>query len=144
MHGTEYVFAATDRPAIVHERNGKLVYSPVNESNVTMLCSFSTEPFPGALAMAKDDCLMVAQIDAIQKLHIRCVSCGNHRLLLGRRVFCTVYGPPVIPPSVAPSMQETVARDASQEPDETLADKQDGALTAARAPRARVRGATFL
>lgn len=72
MHGTSYVFAATDRPAIVHERSGKLTYSPVNESDVTMLCRFSSDAFPGALAMAKDDSLMIVHIDAIQKLHIRC------------------------------------------------------------------------
>ena len=72
MAGVPYVFAATDRPAVVYARNGKLVYSPVNEQDVTMLCSFSTDAFPGAIAMAKDDCLMIAQIDAIQKLHIRC------------------------------------------------------------------------
>jgi hypothetical protein len=72
MAGVPYVFAATDRPAVVYARNGKLVYSPVNEQDVTMLCSFSTDAFPGAIAMAKDDCLMITQIDAIQKLHIRC------------------------------------------------------------------------
>ena len=72
MAGVPYVFAATDRPSIVYEHNGKLQYSPVNESNVTHLCSFSTEAFPGALAMTKDNCLMITLLDAIQKLHIRC------------------------------------------------------------------------
>ena len=71
---TDYVFAATDRPAVVYERSGKLVYSPVNETDVTLLARFSTQAFPGALALAKDDCLMIAQIDAIQKLHVRCAA----------------------------------------------------------------------
>lgn len=77
MAGVPYVFAATDRPAVVYARNGKLIYSPVNEQDVTMLCSFSTDAFPGAIAMAKDDCLMITQIDAIQKLHIRCAACAS-------------------------------------------------------------------
>lgn len=72
MNGCPYVFAATDRPAVVHEHNGKLVYSPLNESNVAHLCTFSTEALPGAVAMCKDDRLMITAIDAIQKLHIRC------------------------------------------------------------------------
>lgn len=72
MSGCPYVFAATDRPAVVHEHNSKLVYSPLNESNVSHLCTFSTEALPGAVAMCKDDRLMITAIDAIQKLHIRC------------------------------------------------------------------------
>ena len=74
MHGTAYAFAATDRPAVVYARSGKLVYSPVDERDVSMLSSFSTAAFPGALALAKESCLMIAQIDAIQKLHIRCAA----------------------------------------------------------------------
>lgn len=74
MNGSPYVFAALDRPAVVHEHNGKLVFSPLNESNLTHLCTFSTEAFPGAIAMCKDDRLMITAIDAIQRLHIRCGS----------------------------------------------------------------------
>lgn len=73
MAGTPYIFAATDRPSIVHEHNGKLQYSPVNEANISHLCSFSTESFPGAVAITKDQSLMIALLDTIQKLHIRCV-----------------------------------------------------------------------
>lgn len=72
MNGSPYVFAALDRPAVVHEHNGKLVFSPLNESNLTHLCTFSTEAFPGAIAMCKDDKLMITAIDAIQRLHVRC------------------------------------------------------------------------
>lgn len=72
MNGSPYVFAALDRPAVVHEHNGKLVFSPLNESNLTHLCTFSTEALPGAIAMCKDDRLMITAIDAIQRLHIRC------------------------------------------------------------------------
>jgi Mono-functional DNA-alkylating methyl methanesulfonate N-term len=94
--GTPYVFAATDRPAVVYARSGKLVYSPVNESDVTMLARFSTEAFPGSLALAKDDCLMIAQIDAIQKLHVRCAvmqgRLGNRRADICRRS-CLIWLP---------------------------------------------------
>ena len=90
MAGVPYVFAATDRPAVVYARNGKLVYSPVNEQDVTMLCSFSTDAFPGAIAMAKDDCLMIAQIDAIQKLHIRCALLSQRCCFLCSPSLCRV------------------------------------------------------
>ena len=79
MNGSPYVFAALDRPAVVHEHNGKLVFSPLNESNLTHLCTFSTEAFPGAIAMCKDDRLMITAIDAIQRLHIRCAASGSPR-----------------------------------------------------------------
>jgi hypothetical protein len=72
MKGQPYVFAALDRPAVVHEHNGKLVFSPLNESNLKHLATFSTEAFPGAIVMCKDDKLMITAIDAIQRLHIRC------------------------------------------------------------------------
>ena len=77
MNGSPYVFAALDRPAVVHEHNGKLVFSPLNETNLTHLCTFSTQAFPGAIAMCKDDRLMITAIDAIQRLHIRCGSSGS-------------------------------------------------------------------
>ena len=80
MNGSPYVFAALDRPAVVHEHNGKLVFSPLNESNLTHLCTFSTEAFPGAIAMCKDDRLMITAIDAIQRLHIRCAAPSGLRL----------------------------------------------------------------
>jgi DNA damage-binding protein 1 len=75
--GRPHVFAATDRPAVVYEHAGKLLYSPVNESNVSHVCPFSSPAFPGALAMAKDDGLMIALMDSIQKLHIRCAACSR-------------------------------------------------------------------
>lgn len=88
MNGCPYVFAATDRPAVVHEHNGKLVYSPLNESNVSHLCTFSTEALPGAVAMCKDDRLMITAIDAIQKLHIRCAA---HACMCWRSACCARF-----------------------------------------------------
>lgn len=84
MNGQPYIFAALDRPAVVHEHNGKLVFSPLNESNLTHLCTFSTEAFPGAIVMCKDDRLMITAIDAIQRLHIRyaAVHCAGSLWLL--------------------------------------------------------------
>ena len=72
MSGQKYVFAASDRPTVVLNNNGKLLYSHLNEGDITYLASFSSEAFPGALAITKENSLMVSTIDAIQKLHIRC------------------------------------------------------------------------
>ena len=71
--GTQYIFACSDRPAVVHSANQKLLYSNVNVKEVTHMAPFNSEAFPECLAIASDDALLIGTIDEIQKLHIRTV-----------------------------------------------------------------------
>lgn len=71
--GTQYIFACSDRPAVVHSANQKLLYSNVNVKEVTHMAPFNSEAFPQCLAIASDDALLIGTIDEIQKLHIRTV-----------------------------------------------------------------------
>ncbi|CAI5964736.1 unnamed protein product, partial [Closterium sp. NIES-64] len=68
-----HVFAASDRPTVVHSSNRKLLYSNVNLKEVTHMCSFNCASFPDSLALAKEGDLTIGSIDDIQKLHIRTV-----------------------------------------------------------------------
>ncbi|CAI5489016.1 unnamed protein product [Closterium sp. Naga37s-1] len=70
---TTHVFAASDRPTVVHSSNRKLLYSNVNLKEVTHMCSFNCASFPDSLALAKEGDLTIGSIDDIQKLHIRTV-----------------------------------------------------------------------
>ncbi len=71
--GTPHVFACSDRPAVVHSANQKLLYSNVNVKEVTHMAPFHSEAFPECLAIASEDGLVIGTIDDIQKLHIRTV-----------------------------------------------------------------------
>eukprot|EP00891_Asterochloris_glomerata_P001303 jgi/Astpho2/1303/fgenesh1_pm.00024_%23_4_t len=71
--GTSHVFAASDRPTVIHSSNMKLLYSNVNEDEVNFMASFNSAAFPDSLAVAKEGGLMIGSIDEIQKLHIRSV-----------------------------------------------------------------------
>lgn len=71
--GTQYIFASSDRPAVIHSANQKLLYSNVNVKEVTHMAPFNSEVFPQCLAIASDDELLIGTIDEIQKLHIRTV-----------------------------------------------------------------------
>ena len=75
--GTPHVFACSDRPAVVHSANQKLLYSNVNVKEVTHMAPFDSEAFPECLAIASDDALLIGTIDDIQKLHIRTVPLGE-------------------------------------------------------------------
>jgi len=75
--GTPHVFACSDRPAVVHSANQKLLYSNVNVKEVTHMAPFHSEAFPECLAIASEDGLVIGTIDDIQKLHIRTVPLGE-------------------------------------------------------------------
>ncbi|KAJ1556632.1 DNA damage-binding protein 1a, partial [Nowakowskiella sp. JEL0078] len=71
------VFAASDRPNIIHASAGKINYSSVNLREVNYVCSFNIQSAPHALALATPLELKIGSIDGIQKLHIRKVPMGQ-------------------------------------------------------------------
>lgn len=75
--GATAVFAASDRPTIMYSANKKLLYSNLNENEVSHMASFNTAAFPDSLALGKADSLLIGTIDEIQKLHIRTVPLGE-------------------------------------------------------------------
>ena len=68
-----HVFAASDRPTVIYSANKKLLFSNLNENEVSYITSFHTASFPDSLALAKPGGLAIGAIDDIQKLHVRTV-----------------------------------------------------------------------
>ncbi|KAI8364768.1 mono-functional DNA-alkylating methyl methanesulfonate N-term-domain-containing protein [Radiomyces spectabilis] len=73
-NGTIHVFAASDKPSVIHSRNQKLVYSNVNLKDVRGVTSFNSVGFPDAVALTTKDALVIGQMEEIQKLHITKIS----------------------------------------------------------------------
>lgn len=69
-NGTTHVFAASDKPSVIHSRNKKLIYSNVNLKEVRCVTSFNSVSFPDAVALTTKDGLLIGQMEEIQKLHI--------------------------------------------------------------------------
>lgn len=65
------VFAASDRPTVIYSSGAKIMYANVNIGEVTGMCPFNPEAFPGCLALANESSLTIGEIDDIQKLQIR-------------------------------------------------------------------------
>ncbi|KAI8822007.1 DNA damage-binding protein 1a-like protein [Fimicolochytrium jonesii] len=74
-NGNTCVFAASDRPTVIHLSNEKLLYSPVNLKEVTHMCAFSFDA--EALALVTEGSLKVGTVEAIQKLHIKKIPLGE-------------------------------------------------------------------
>ncbi|KAI9484077.1 MAG: mono-functional DNA-alkylating methyl methanesulfonate N-term-domain-containing protein [Benjaminiella poitrasii] len=69
-NGTTHVFAASDKPSVIHSRNNKLIYSNVNLREVRCATSFNSLFFPDAVALITKNGLVIGQMEEIQKLHI--------------------------------------------------------------------------
>lgn len=73
LQGQTHVFAACDRPTILHSTSRKLVYSNVNQRNVTYMTAFHSSAFPESLALATESALSICTVDNIQKLHVQSI-----------------------------------------------------------------------
>ncbi|KAI8327522.1 CPSF A subunit region-domain-containing protein, partial [Chlamydoabsidia padenii] len=69
-NGMTHVFAASDKPTVIHSRNQKLVYSNVNLKEVRHVTSFNNPFFPDAVALTTREGVVIGQMEEIQKLHI--------------------------------------------------------------------------
>ncbi|RYG56889.1 hypothetical protein EON66_01770 [archaeon] len=73
LQGQTHIFAACDRPTILHSTSRKLVYSNVNQRNVTYMTAFHSSAFPESLALATESALSICTVDNIQKLHVQSI-----------------------------------------------------------------------
>ncbi|KAJ1977860.1 DNA damage-binding protein 1a [Dimargaris verticillata] len=81
--GALHVFAASDRPTIVHSSGRKLYFAPVDAEATVGMCSFSSQRLPRSVVLAMPNGLCLGRIDDIQKLHIRTVSLPGY---MARRI----------------------------------------------------------
>ncbi|KAI9141453.1 mono-functional DNA-alkylating methyl methanesulfonate N-term-domain-containing protein [Paraphysoderma sedebokerense] len=71
INGQLNIFACSDRPAVVYSKNGKLLYSNVNQKDITYMCPFNAPDLPDSLVFATASSYTIGSIDSIQKLHIQ-------------------------------------------------------------------------
>ena len=69
--GGACVFATGDRPTVVHNQNGKLMFTIVNVPETTGIARFHSELFPNCLALTSPEGLLIGSIDDIQRLHVQ-------------------------------------------------------------------------
>ena len=71
--GNNHVFAASDRPTVIHCQNDKLIYSNLNEGEVNYIASFDAKSYPDCLVLVKPDSLEVGTMDNIQVCYAPCL-----------------------------------------------------------------------
>ena len=80
------VFASCEQPSLIYSSEGRIVYSAVNTESASRVCSFNSEAYPDAIALASPKELKLALIGKerttqLQTLHI------------GETVRCLTYEP---------------------------------------------------
>jgi DNA damage-binding protein 1 len=73
--GSLCVFAASDRPTVIYSKNGKILFSVLDVSQVefTSMAPFHSELFPNCLALGSESSLVIGVTEDIQKVHIQTV-----------------------------------------------------------------------
>lgn len=96
--GATHVFAASDRPTVIHSSNHKILYSDVNlevrktrrilllrmpfsfillYKDMSNITAFRNPSFENCIAFTTSSGVMIGQIDQVQKLHINKVPLGE-------------------------------------------------------------------
>jgi DNA damage-binding protein 1 len=69
--GLYNVFATCEHPSLIYGSEGRLVYSAVTAEKATAVCSFNSEAYPGAVAIATTDDLRIALVDTERTTHVQ-------------------------------------------------------------------------
>lgn len=69
--GLENVFATCEHPSLIYGSEGRMVYSAVTAEKAQAICSFDSEAYPGAIAIAAEDELKLALVDEERTTHVQ-------------------------------------------------------------------------
>ena len=69
--GLSKVFAICEYPSLVYASGGRIVYSAIPGDEVSCVCAFDTEAYPGAVAMATAEDLRIATVDTQRTTHVQ-------------------------------------------------------------------------
>ncbi len=69
--GFSNVFATSEHASLIHESEGRIVFSAVTADKASCICSFNSEACPGAVAVATDVDLKIALVDSERTTHVR-------------------------------------------------------------------------
>lgn len=71
VKGLFNVFTTCEHPSLIYGEESRIVYSAVTAENATSVCSFDSEAYPGAIAVATSTGIQISQIDTQRRTHVR-------------------------------------------------------------------------
>jgi len=75
--GLANVFATCDHPSLIYGSDGRIVYSAVTAENASCVCSFDSEAYPDAIAIATQDDIRIAVVDTERTTHVQTLHVGE-------------------------------------------------------------------
>ncbi|PNS18786.1 hypothetical protein CAC42_5325 [Sphaceloma murrayae] len=69
--GLNNVFAICEHPSLIYGSDGRIVYSAVTAEDARCVCSFDSEAYQGAIAIATDEGLKLALVDEERTTHVQ-------------------------------------------------------------------------
>lgn len=69
--GLTNVFAICEHPSLIYGSDGRIVYSAVTAEDARCVCSFDSEAYPGAIAIATNERLKLALVDEERTTHVQ-------------------------------------------------------------------------
>ena len=69
--GLTNVFATCEHPSLIYGSEGRIVFSAVTAEKASCICSFDSEAYPGAIAIATPEDVRVALVDTERTTHVQ-------------------------------------------------------------------------
>ena len=76
-NGLSNVFATCEHPSLIYGSEGRIVYSAVTAEKASCICSFDSEAYPGAIAIATPEDVRIALVDAERTTHVQTLPIGE-------------------------------------------------------------------
>lgn len=76
-NGLSNVFATCEHPSLIYGSEGRIVYSAVTAEKASCICSFDSEAYPGAIAIATPEDVRIALVDAERTTHVQTLPVGE-------------------------------------------------------------------
>jgi len=71
------VFATCEHPSLIYGSEGRIVYSAVTAEKATCVCSFNSDPYRGAIAIATPEDVQIAHVDTERRTHVQTLHVGE-------------------------------------------------------------------
>ena len=75
--GLSNVFATCEHPSLIYGSEGRIVYSAVTAENASCICSFDSEAYPDAIAIATPEDVKIAFVDTERTTDVQTMPVGE-------------------------------------------------------------------
>ncbi|CAF9920542.1 MAG: hypothetical protein ALECFALPRED_001557 [Alectoria fallacina] len=75
--GLSNVFATCEHPSLIYGSEGRIVYSAVTAEEASCICSFDSEAYPDAIAIATPEDVRIALVDTERTTHVQTLPVGE-------------------------------------------------------------------